>query len=363
MFFHSCCLGLSGRRCQPRRLFAFFSRPPPALFCPSLPPSRGGREGNFRIAEPGSSAAPVLPPRGLCPQAPQSRLLLRVAVAGMLEGWRPIELPKALSFKGGLTTKTWTLDTKDVITRDGRQIEFVKVDKRAEWLCKTTAGRNAQRGALGRCKIFDELKAKLIDAVAALHSPSSEDEPSQSASDPMDALDSMEAPVKKRRVPYQSKRMKDHVTGVTMPEEEPMAHPGCEATREVLLYASSTNTLWISAEHIPWFVTWVAHEYRSGGVAPVADSLDSLESNCGVPGVHIRWDFAGAWEAVVLEGPTRGSCVTSCVAKLTQEKWAAVAGPGDGGLGDATEERRKQATLEFLEGHMRTVLEQGWAAA
>jgi hypothetical protein len=32
-------------------------------------------------------------------------------------------------------------------------------------------------------------------------------------------------------------------------------------------------------------------------------------------------------------------------------------------LGDATEERRKQATLEFLEGHMRTVVEQGWAAA
>ncbi len=282
----------------------------------------------------------------------------------MLEGWRPIELPTALSFKGGLTAKTWTLETKDVICH-GRQVAFVKVDKRAEWLCKTTAGPTGQRGVLGRCKIFDELKAKLIDAVASLHSPPPEEPPEEDASpsDPMDALEAVEGPVKKRKVYYQSKRMKDHVTGVTMPEEEPMAHPGCEATREVLLYASSTNTLWIAAEHIPWFVTWVAHEYRSGGVAPVADSLDSLESNCGVPGVHIRWDFAGAWEAVVLEGPTRGSCVKSCVAKLTQEKWAAVAGPGDGGLGDATEERRKQATLEFLEGHMRAVVEQGWAAA
>ena len=104
-------------------------------------------------------------------------------------------------------------------------------------------------------------------------------------------------------------------------------------------------------------------EYRSGGVAPVEeDSLDSLESNCDVPGVHIRWDFEGSWEALVLEGPKRGKCVTSCVARLTEEKWAAVAGTGDGSFGDASAERRKQATFEFLQGHMRTLFEE-WQAA
>jgi len=271
-----------------------------------------------------------------------------------LEGFRPVELPRALSFKGGMSTRTWPLETKDVI-HNAQTMSFVKVDKRAEWLGKVVAGPKGQKG-----EIFEELRAKLVEAVASSHginldadSPPSEDEPRPN--DPMNALEAVEGPAQKKQRGYQSKRMKDHVTGVTMLEEEPLAHPGCHATREVLLYATSTNTLWIAAEHIPWFVTWVAHEYRSGGVAPVEDPLDSLESNCGVPGVHIRWDFEGAWEAVVLEGPTRGDCVKSCVAKLTEEKWAAVAEPGEGGLDDATAERRKQATRLFLEGHMRSV--------
>ena len=57
-------------------------------------------------------------------------------------------------------------------------------------------------------------------------------------------------------------------------------------------------------------------------MADPAVAEDKLTPNCSVPGVHIRWDFAGAWEATILEGPKAGTNSKSFVDKLTLEKWS-----------------------------------------
>ena len=57
----------------------------------------------------------------------------------------------------------------------------------------------------------------------------------------------------------------------------------------------------------PWLVRWLSDELRSGGVlVPKTDPLDELEGNCEAQHVHIRRDFGGAWEAIILEGANRG---------------------------------------------------------
>ena len=120
----------------------------------------------------------------------------------------------------------------------------------------------------------------------------------------------------------------------------------------------STNSTWICVDDVPWLVKWLADEARSGGV-PVAtdDPLDALACNCEAEHVHIRWDFAGAWEAIVLAGEKKGTKVKSSVKKFTADKRQAVGGPAQYGLSfeNATHEQVKTATFKFVEQYMQEV--------
>lgn len=275
-------------------------------------------------------------------------------------------------------TRAYTLETKEIETLDGTQT-FVKIEKQAEWLYKATAGKTATKQSLRRTKLLDDLKERLVKTVVGCDKgcdqPAVADEvasqplvaPEAAAeaevADPMLQLaavgDSVVTPKKKRKG-YLSKRAKNNITEVTMPEQERTSHPACTTMRTVRLLATGTNSLWIAAEDIPWLVNCLADEVRSGGV-PVPDDIRSgeelhLEENCAAPGVHMRWDFDGAWEAIVVAGQHKGKKVRSLVANLTDEKWRAAG--VDGSFASATPELKKQATFAFLEMHMRQALEE-----
>ena len=246
------------------------------------------------------------------------------------------------------------LETKEVANDDGVE-SFVKIDKRQEWLLKAVAGKGARLGALARTKIFDSMKTKLLAAVAAqADSQGSAD----ADADPMAALAPLVSTPKKRK--YESKRGKDNITAITMPALDPSAHPGDKRTRAVHLLASSTTTLWLAERDIEWLVTCVTDEYHTGGVPldePVV-AVQAAEGNCKAPGVSIKWDFDGGWEATVLQGERKGQTVKSKVEKLNLEKWNAVDVVHHYGVdfGSATQEQRKQATFDFLELHMQRVM-------
>ena len=59
---------------------------------------------------------------------------------------------------------------------------------------------------------------------------------------------------------------------------------------------------------------------------PKTDPLDELNSNCDAEHVHIRWDFGGAWEAIILEGAKRGRKFKCGVSEFDARKWQAIGG-------------------------------------
>ena len=268
--------------------------------------------------------------------------------------WKPISLTRQLVFEGGYQNKSHRLETRDVATQNGVDA-FVRIDKRQDWLLKSSVGKNARPGALTRTKLFDELKAKLLAAVA----DSASDSQGSAPDAPMSALAAIAAAPKMRKV-YASKRGKDNITEVTMPAFEPTAHPGDERQRVVRLLASSTTTMWLSEGDVEWLVTWLADEYRTGGV-PLDDPAvagEVAEGNCAAPGVRILWDFGGAWEATILEGELKGKTVKSFVEKLTLDKWTAADevhhyGPD---FKPATRKQLKKETFQFLELHLQRLL-------
>ena len=128
---------------------------------------------------------------------------------------------------GGYQWKSYRLDTKDIDTENGVLV-FVKVDNRQKWLLKAAVGKSARHGACMRTTLFDELKKKLVTAVAAGNSDSqgrqgdAQDGPL--AADPMEALAAIEPSPKKRKT-YKSKRGKDNIMEVTMPAFDPIGAP------------------------------------------------------------------------------------------------------------------------------------------
>ena len=271
--------------------------------------------------------------------------------------WRPVTLKSQLTFEGGHQTKAWALETKEVATPNGT-CWFVKIDKQADWLTKAVAGNKAARGSLQRTKLIGELKNKLVVAVEE-----KQDSPEAAVAagpsepmiiDPMHALERLtdEAFVSpKKRKSYVSKRDKNNINEVTMPELERTSHPGCERTRQVRLLATSTNSLWIEKNDIDWLVNWIAAEHVTGGVPLQEDPLAGIAPNCAASGVHMRWDFDGAWEAIIIAGSAKGHKTKSYVDKMTSEKWEKVASIHKYAVAyeAASAEDKKQATYHFLE--------------
>ena len=124
----------------------------------------------------------------------------------------------------------------------------------------------------------------------------------------MEELGSDSGTPKKRKAHYyESKRGINRIQFVSMPEYEPISHPDRAEEHMVRLLPLSTNSLWLCIDDIPWLVRWLSDELRSGGVPlPKSDPVDALTCNCDAENVHIRWDFGGAWEAIILEGAKRG---------------------------------------------------------
>ena len=102
-------------------------------------------------------------------------------------------------------------------------------------------------------------------------------------------------------------------------------------------------------------------DLRSGGVPlEASDPVDALTCNCNAENVHIRWDFGGAWEAIILHGAKRGAKLTCDVSKLSEEKWQAVGATARYGtdFAIASPTEKKEASYLFLEEHMKGVMGQ-----
>ena len=275
--------------------------------------------------------------------------------------WCNVSMETSILIGGGYYKKKMAVDAKVVNTALG-DVHFFKITKKSEWLVKCAGGAAGQTGALRNSTVIDDLRKKFdIAAFAAAGSPGVELAVAGS-DDPMAALDSIVAGTpdgKRRKMSYNRKRKQDEIYTVDMPARwKDVAN-----TIPIRLITTSTNSLWIHADHIHWLVVYVADELSSGGVRVAVaadDECDQLLPNTSVPDLHIRWDFASgdSWEAIFVAGRKAGVRVVSSISKLTTAKWNAIGGHERFGtsLDDATLQQRKDAVWRLLEIHCAGLL-------
>ena len=190
--------------------------------------------------------------------------------------------------------------------------------KNADWLVKAVAGNKAQKGALKRTKVIEDLRRNLV-TMSSSNAAVADDE------DPMSALDSVcDEELAYRRTKYSRKRAKSREVKVRMPLRAKCAYPDCTETRDVRVMAEGTNQLWVLKEDVPWLLVFLADECGFGGVA-IESEAAVAEPNCdAVPGLRVEWDFQGndAWTATFVEGPLLGQPSISCkLSRFTEKKW------------------------------------------
>ena len=123
----------------------------------------------------------------------------------------------------------------------------------------------------------------------------------------------------------------------------------------------STCSLYLCIDDISWLVRWLGDELRSGGVPlEASDPMDALTCNCNAENVHIRWDFGGAWEAIILHGAKRGAVLKCSVSTFSEEKWQAVGATARYGtdFAIASPTQKNEAGYLFLEEHMKALMAQ-----
>ena len=117
--------------------------------------------------------------------------------------------------------------------------------------------------------------------------------------------------------------------------------------------------LYICIEDIDWLVRWLNDELRGGGVPlPKNDPLSEVRQNCAAEHVHIRWDFGGAWEAIILEGPKEGKMYKVKLREFNVTKWLDVGGDSKYGTDftRAKPDHIREASFLFVEEHMTNLI-------
>ena len=127
-------------------------------------------------------------------------------------------------------------------------------------------------------------------------------------------------------------------------------------TVNVELMACSTNQLWLNMGSVPWFISYLSAEARSGGVSYEAEDAD-VPSNCEVDNLNLSWDFQSndAWVGTWVEGPMKGQTVTVALSKFNEVKFqqsAARAGV-ETSFHNASREDLKTAARQYLLDHCK----------
>ena len=290
------------------------------------------------------------------------------------EQWTTPTVQLQLTVRGGFCPKAQALEVKTVETPAG-DLHFVRVEKNLEWVRKAAAGMVALKGALRRSNLLDDLRKKARTAVGddnpAVAGPARDTGPAQ-PNDPMQMLEALDGDGARAEASGRRKRGRapggaakagpqrayGMVRTLEVAEDEPTSHPRSQRRRQIRVLLHNTQAFWLEARDVPWMLKWMSDEHASGGVPDPEETPKKRQPNCSVPGVHICWDFDGAWQAAVVSGPAQGKSARSVVEKMTKEKYAAVAARHQltTAFEDADAAERKHVTMLFLEMHMETVV-------
>ena len=283
--------------------------------------------------------------------------------------WKDVETESQLCVRGGYLSHTAVVKTKDLFLGVDGVVSFIHVSKTESWLLEAATGK-IERHALKRAKVFDFLRDKISDGQrkngeddAKPAEGEGEAEAAVAADDPMSQLDAI--PQGNRRksdalsVPkgrVRSKRGKDAPRHLDMPAREHNKHPQSTARRSVMVLPTSTSSIWLRKEDLPWLLEYLRDEVGpdgSQGVAQIDDADDEEVPNCAAAGVYMEWDFAGGVIAKWVQGPLKGKTVRSTLSAFTEEKWKKMDAVHFYGVAYAQAGPRqiKQAAWHLVEAH------------
>jgi hypothetical protein len=226
--------------------------------------------------------------------------------------WSEIVTRPGVMITGGYLKRPYAMDTKDVEDIDEHnqtvKYTFVRLNKGQCWLYKSVAGTDGTRRDLADLTLLDDIEKAVRAAAAASSDDSQEAGPVQ--------------PPPKR---YKSRRARDSITRVTMPQHPPNCNAPTD-TIEVRVFndGRTGKGQWIDLANIPWVISYLRAEREHAGC--VAD--DTAVADEPIPGVSITWNWESEeWTASLSDTVRRmhsslPPTISTSPHDLTPDKWA-----------------------------------------
>ena len=198
--------------------------------------------------------------------------------------FKQLEVEHTFVLRGGYLKEPATLP----VLRVPYLGDFIKLEKREQWLIRAVCGPGAVKRALARTTLLQTLREKVTLACAAgpSASPSAVADNANSAladgnaggTDLMDAMafddelddqQSLSTTAKPRPKKREKPVANDTLLRLTMPAQCPEKYPDNAATVTIKLYAKDRRTLYIDKDSVPWAVQYLYDQWKLGNVPVV----------------------------------------------------------------------------------------------
>ena len=270
---------------------------------------------------------------------------------------------------GGRTDQHWVVSSI-VLTCDGRDYDFVQVEKNAHWFLKTVGGLGTQKGQLKSVGVIADLRKLAAPVENAEATPDAKAKPAEDEEDdPMRALNVGDGfgSSEKLEGDHRTKRQKRDesakrgeacastrpsalVKRVSMPRS-----PGSADTVDVWCYADRYR-LWLRSDSLMWLLEYVAADVDRHGNTERPNDPDGVDAPA-VAGKawKTRWDAnLQSYVSVWLVGPKKGEKVTSPVGNVDKARYDAMRqlNKYKNPWSRATASDKRDAAADFLQQHM-----------
>ena len=218
-----------------------------------------------------------------------------------LSGFRTVAFDYGkIHVRGGALAKASPVTSISVVT-ENRNITFVKMSVRDQWLVAAATGEKKYGGAFARTSLLDDLRLKVLqycngeldsgsDATGGDNTQDDDYDPMSEVANEADPSNSQIVVRRAKRVRYTKNAALNKCVSFDMPLRCPEEDPNCTETKRIMLFIKDRMQVWLALEDVSWAVQYLFTQAHLKGVPLIPDhcpgprslrSIHGYGGNCG----------------------------------------------------------------------------------
>ena len=228
-----------------------------------------------------------------------------------LSGFRTVAFDYGkIHFRGGALAKATPVASKAIALTENRNITFVKMSVRDQWLVAAVTGEKKYGGAFARTSLLDDLRLKIIqycngeldsgsDATGGDNTQDADYDPMSEVANEADPSCPLIVLRGVKRLRYKKNAALKKCVSFDMPLRCPEEDPNCTETKRIMLFIEDRKQVWLALEDVSWAVQYLYTQAHLRGVPLIDDHCPGPRS---LRSIHGYGGHSGAEATAASDG-------------------------------------------------------------